>query len=195
MRERVAGQMVAYWQSLRAGRQAPRRSEIDPRRIEALLPYTLVLEWQPDGPVRIRLAGAHVTGLMGMDMRGMTLESLLEPEERARLTAEAAEVFASPAILEADLCSDGRGRLPLRARMTLLPLTSDRGEVTRALGCLVAEGVVGMPPRRFAIERLCLRAVDAVAAPVTQAAPQGFAEEAATFTPASGVRHLRLVKG
>ncbi len=195
MRERVAAQMAAYWESLREGRPAPRRSEIDPRRIEALLPYTLVLELRSDGPVRIRLAGAHVTGLMGMELRGMPLESLIEAEARARLAAEVAEVFARPALLEADLRSDGRGRLPLRARMALFPLTSDRGEMARALGCLVAEGVVGLPPRRFTFERLRLRQVGTVAAPAPQAVPPGLAEEAADFAPAPAARHLRLVKG
>lgn len=195
MRERVAAQMAAYWESLRAGRPAPRRSEIDPRRIEALLPYTLVLEWRPDGPVRIRLSGAHVAGLLGMELRGMPLESLFEPEARATLAVEVAEVFARPALLDAYLRSDGRGRLPLRARMALFPLTSDRGEMTRALGCVVAEGVVGLPPRRFTIEWLRLRPVGSVPAPTPQVAPSGFVEEAPAFAPAPATRHLRLVKG
>ncbi|PKP84573.1 MAG: hypothetical protein CVT80_07395 [Alphaproteobacteria bacterium HGW-Alphaproteobacteria-2] len=195
MRERVAAQMAAYWESLRAGRPAPQRSEIDPRQIEGLLPYTLVLEWRPDGPVRIRLAGAHVTGLMGMELRGMPLESILEPEARATLAAEVAELFARPALLDADLLSEGRGRLPMRARMALFPLTSDRGEMTRALGCIAAEGVVGLPPRRFTIERLRLRPVGTLAAPMPHAAPAGLAEEASAFVPAPAARHLRLVKG
>lgn len=195
MRERVAAQMAGYWESLRAGRLAPYRSEIDPRRIEALLPFTLVLEWRPDGPVRIRLAGAHVTGLMGMELRGMPLESILEPEARAALAAGVAEVFARPALLDADLRSEGRGRLPMRARMALFPLTSDRGEMTRALGCVVAEGVVGLPPRRFIIERLGLRPVGTVVAPAPQVVPSDLAEEAAAFAPAPATRHLRLVKG
>ena len=33
--------------------------------------------------------------------------------------------------------------------MLLLPLRSDLGDVTRALGCLIAEGEIGQGPRRF----------------------------------------------
>lgn len=192
MRDMLASQMLDYWTGLRAGRPVPCRSEVDPRRIEALLPHALMLEHVTDGPPRIRLAGTQPCALMGMDLRGMPLTAMLEPGARDRFAALAGGVFDGPAVLDCDLATGDDG-LPLRARLLMLPLTSDKGAVTRALACLAAEGVIGLPPRRFGL-------LDARLSPVGTAAP-GLAEPATGFVPApprgpaAGGGHLRLVKG
>jgi len=194
MREPITGRLLDYWESLRDGRIVPPRAAIDPHRIEALLPYTLILEYAENAPARIRLAGAHPVALMGMELRGMPAEALVVPEARREFAAHVARVFAGPETAEADLHAGAPGQMPLAARLILLPLTCDRGLVSRALGALVAERVAGTPPRRFAPLRWRMSPLAAGSA--AQAAQDaGFAEQPSDFRPAPGARpHLRLVK-
>ena len=115
---------------------------------------------------------------------------------------------AVPATATVELMSERRvGKPELTARMVLLPLKSDLGDVTRVLGCLVTKGETGRTPRRFAAQSLKLRHIGALVRdsqreeeePVAQPLAH-LAEDRAEFTPrrpagAEGKPgHLRLVK-
>ena len=52
-------------------------------------------------------------------------------------------------VLLAGISEVNDGRPQLHGRMLILPLKSDLGDVTRALGCLVTAGESGRGPRRF----------------------------------------------
>ena len=88
----------------------------------------------------------------------------------------------------------GIGKPPLEARMLLLPLRSDFGEITRILGCFETHGSIGRAPRRFNVLRTELINVADRASPKTpqetlnllrQESPSasGFAERPARFKP------------
>lgn len=142
----------AHWESCRKGHDVPARTDIDPRRIEPLLAQTFIAERIAPGAVRLRIAGMHLNDLMGMEARGMPLCSFIAPSDRADFALRLVYLFDGPAILRLDLYSRaGLGRSALGATMMMLPLRSDLGDVSRALGCLVAHGPVGRPPRRFDI--------------------------------------------
>ena len=97
--------------------------------------------------------------------------------------------------------------------MVLLPLKSDLGDVSRVLGCMVAQGDIGIVPRRFDVtDRQVMQIVAGapwrpMAQPASpgQEVPQatgqkpasGMAEEASPFAPKSDKRrppYLRLIK-
>ncbi|WP_233489017.1 PAS domain-containing protein [Rhodovulum sp. 12E13] len=152
MRFPVLGDLESYWQGLRGDRLLPARSEVDPRRIEDALEYAFILERIAPGMARFRLAGMHLNDLMGMEVRGMPLTSFFVPEARKRVSAALEQVFDAPAIARMSLAGEsGIGRPGLDARLLLLPLKSDFGDVSRALGCLSTVGPVGRAPRRFTI--------------------------------------------
>ena len=71
-----------YWQRLRAGRAMPRRQDVDPLEIWALLPYVHVTEWHtnPDR-VFIRITGTEIVATAGLEMRGRWLSELHPNEE------------------------------------------------------------------------------------------------------------------
>lgn len=191
-------QVRAYWEALRAGRIVPLRSEIDPRGIEKALEFAFVLERVAPTVARFRLAGLHLNDLMGMEVRGMPLTALFTPGARPALAEALETVFRGPSIAEFDLRAEGGwGRPALAARLVILPLQSDLGDVTRALGCLVTDGRIGRVPRRFEIQAARQTAIAAGSPPTAQGAvhTRGLAEAAAQFTPARpGERvHLRLV--
>lgn len=72
-------QVESYWEALRGTRMMPKRSEIDPRGIESALEYTFILERIAPGMARLRIAGSHLSDLMGMEVRGMPLTSFITP--------------------------------------------------------------------------------------------------------------------
>jgi len=193
--------MRAYWEALREGRDMPARADIDPRGIENALEHAFIAERIAPGIARFRIAGMHLQELMGMEVKGMPLTALMEPETRTSFAADLERVFARPAIVEFALHSPaGFGRPGLDGRMLLLPLRGEDGAVSCALGGLAMAGKVGRAPRRVEPVQIRLTPVEA-AQPAVDAkspAPQasGFAEPPATFAPAAPAPrpYLRLVK-
>ncbi len=189
-------QAEAYWTALLGDSDIPMRSQIDPRGLENILEYTFILERIAPGLARFRLAGSHLTEIFGMEVRGMPLTALFEPSARDQVSRHLDAVFAAPAIAELSLESAGKlGRMRLQARMILLPLKSDLGDVSRALGVMVSDGAIGVTPRRFALTKDRVRPVAELRNPaprnVRQRELAGFAEEATEFK--SAASHLRLV--
>ena len=145
-------QIEAYWQTQRRGRLVPARSDIDPRGLTGVLEYAFVLERISSGLARFRVAGAHLRNLVGMEVRGMPLSALFTPEAREPLSDMISAAFDTPAIIRADIVSQGGfARAPMEGAMVLLPLRSDLGDITRILGGLSLSGEVGRTPRRLEI--------------------------------------------
>lgn len=187
-------QAEAYWTALLTGQGVPMRSQIDPRGLENILEYTFILERIAPGLARFRLAGSHLIALMGMEVRGMPLTALFDPDARVEIKDRLEQVFSGPEIVEFGLVSAGSlTRSRLQARMILLPLKSDLGDVSRVMGVMVSDGTIGATPRRFTISDKRSKPVSDLAEPVRHALnePAGFAEDQAGFK--SPVRHLRLV--
>ncbi|MBC7478777.1 MAG: PAS domain-containing protein [Pseudorhodobacter sp.] len=211
----MLAEVRAYWEGLRRSGELPVRDDIDPRGIAGALENTFLLERVAPGVARFRLAGMQLHDLMGMDVRGMPVTALIDPAGRARMTDQLETVFAGPGTLEVWLEAErGIGRPALEARMLLLPLTSLRGTVDLALGCLAIHGALGRTPRRFVISgivgtkierrinpdpRKVERDTPERRDPVPVASLPGMAEIGLTFTPAFAPRpprgkpNLRLV--
>lgn len=205
-------QVEAYWEALRGLRMMPKRSEIDPRGIENALEHAFVLERIAPGMARLRIAGSHLGDLMGMEVRGMPLTAFITPGGRRQMSDALEEVFQRPAICEIRMSAEtARDKPAMDARMLLLPLKSDLGDVSRVLGCFVAHGEVGRSPRRFDIIGTQIKPITAPLAPETETESQpkapaaktpaepGFAEGQKPFKRDSGaargdVPYLRLVK-
>lgn len=190
-----------YWQSLCGSHEVPLRSQIDPRGMQNALEFAFLAERIAPSMAKLRVAGAHLSDLMGMEVAGMPLSSLIAPESRERLGLAVTQLFADPAILRIGLQAEsGFGKPALEGELVILPLRSDMGDVSRALGGLVTTGRIGRTPRRFNITRIevtpALEGI-AEATPVSGPSPApsiGFAEEAAPFESAPGKGpHLRLV--
>lgn len=148
--EHILHELRSYWDSLRNGRAIPARAEVEPRAIRRTLDYAFILERIAPGAARFRLAGRHLIDLMGMEVRGMPLCALFDTGSRGRLSDVLETVFRGPQIARIRLEAPASyGRPKLAGSLLLLPLRSDLGDVTRALGCLVSEGEIGQTPRRF----------------------------------------------
>jgi len=208
-------QVESYWEAVRGARLLPKRSDIDPRGIEQALENAFILERVTVGIARLRIAGNHLNQVMGMEVRGMPLTSFFTPAARAIVAEQLEVVFQTPAICSFSLTSAAAaGRPALEARMILLPLKSDLGDVSRVLGCMVAKGDIGTAPRRFDVVKKNVLQIAAGTLPMrgtindppvekqpdpelTQQLQTGMAEEQAAFDAAKPKRsapYLRLVK-
>lgn len=153
-------QVEAYWEALRGDRLMPSRSEIDPRGIEQALEFAFIVERIAPGIARMRVAGNHLSDILGMEVRGMPLTALFVPDDRRRLSDALEEVFETPAVATFALtASHGTSRPSLEGRMHLMPLKSDLGDVSRILGCIVVQGDFGTTPRRLSIADMQIRPI------------------------------------
>ena len=204
-KEKNLAAFVTYWSSMRKGNAVPRRTDIDPRGIESLLENAFIAEKIAPGLARLRIAGTHLSDLMGMEVRGMPISAFISPEQRELLSELLVDVFDRPAIVKINLESPaGVGRRALKGTLLMLPLRSDLGDTSRALGCFLTDGLIGRTPRRFDIISHSVEAIaDADPKPV-EPVPQpvrepGFAEAPRTFDKApqkhpSERPYLRLVQ-
>ena len=189
-------EMRAYWESLRKGRAIPDRADVEPRGIRSGLDYAFILERIAPGAARFRLAGRHLIDLMGMEVRGMPLCSLINPTFRGRLSDVLESVFKAPQIAEMRLSAEGGYARPaLNARMLIMPLKSDLGDISRALGCFVSEGEIGRGPRRFDLLSDEISPV-IPGALILEPSPSaaGFTEPAAPWKPAAMPPRPRVVE-
>ena len=126
-------QAEAYWAALRDEAEVPKRSQIDPRGLENILEFSFILERIAPGIARFRLAGQHLTRLAGMEVRGMPLTAFFTAAARTHISAALENVFSEPAVAEVTLTGEGpSGHTGIEARMILLPLKNELGEVNRA---------------------------------------------------------------
>ncbi|OED48010.1 diguanylate cyclase [Rhodobacteraceae bacterium (ex Bugula neritina AB1)] len=194
-------QAEAYWTALRRGDDVPSRSQIDPRGLENILSNTFILERIAPGIARFRLAGSLVNEMAGMEVRGMPVTAFFTADARKQLSSAMEHMFDTPATVELELQVEGpRLKTPREARMLLLPLRSDLGDISRVLGVLVADDATSVTSQRFSITSIEMRAVGKPeGAPAIKAKPRedskeearaeaiqpnpGFAETQARFKP------------
>ncbi|UWQ64341.1 PAS domain-containing protein [Leisingera caerulea] len=153
-------QAEAYWTALRRGDDVPSRSQIDPRGLENILSHTFILERIAPGIARFRLAGSTVNDMAGMEVRGMPITAFFTTDARKQLSSAMEHMFETPAIVELELQIEApRLRTPREARMLMLPLRSDLGDISRVLGVLVADEGDTATSQRFSISSIEMRAV------------------------------------
>jgi hypothetical protein len=185
-------QVEAYWSALRDGAAVPKRTQIDPRGLENVLEYAFILERIAPGVARIRLAGQHLNQLAGMEVRGMPLSTFFSSSGRAHLSAALEHVFEAPAVAELILKGKPKfGRPAPEARMILLPLRDENGQVNRAIGVLVADDPKAHAKLSLSVVDTALRPVSGFQHSETPRAVAGVPQENAPVVPMRA--HLRLV--
>lgn len=197
MQDPILREVWRYWESLRAGRIAPLRRELDPGSIATVLENSFILERAAPGVTRYRLAGLALCDLMGMELRGMPADALIRDSARREYGAALDRVFARGDIAEIRLCQPDLGP-DARAEVLVLPMRDDFGRLNRALGAMIAspQALVAAPCRFDITEVGHTRVVTTGADPFAPVAPTGLREAAARFdapAPRRTPGQLRLV--
>ncbi|MEJ6388490.1 PAS domain-containing protein [Gymnodinialimonas ulvae] len=141
--ERIVS-LMRYWDHLRAGRPVPARIEVSPASIARHLSRVCILERPRAGTVRIRLAGATLSGRMGMELRGMPFRSLFEVDDRAQAMDAAETAIVTPSISILSLERADHTGPQHEAQMAILPLSDTQGGLTRAIA-LYSETATATP--------------------------------------------------
>ena len=173
-----------YWNTLRAGRKTPLRSDIDPRDMDCDARNLFILENLGRGNIRFRLAGTAIVEAFGIELRGMNARAIMSTASRESFTALISEVLEDPSVGYARLrdASDDTALWEIN----LLPLRSDFGMIDRVIGCLhPLNGPTRRntgAPLRFRIEHMSAEPIEATVRELSLPTPvQEFAETAAPF--------------
>jgi len=100
--------LYAYWDTLRAGRAAPERSELDPGAIRAILGDVMILEGGGPHRYAVRLAGTRICSLMGREIRGRAFVEAFAPGDWSELHALLDATVASAAPTVANVIGDNQ---------------------------------------------------------------------------------------
>jgi hypothetical protein len=71
-----------YWNRLRDGRPAPKRTEIEPADVKRLLADTFILERDTRNEAVFRLAGTRLCAVYGRELKGFSFPSLWQDKDR-----------------------------------------------------------------------------------------------------------------
>ena len=193
--------LFQYWNRLRDGRFAPKRTEVEPADIKTLLADTFILEKDSRGEGVFRLAGTRLCAVFGRELRSFSFHSLWREQDSPLITRLVHGVFKSKNVVVITLEGASRNGRTNPFEMLLLPL--DGGiENPRCLGVMSA----GEKPFWLGADPVCevrietVRVVDADREPlflknrpaieVPSLAPRDLSASI-TGRPASGARQIR----
>lgn len=138
MRQTVSNALYAYWNEVRKDRLAPRRFEIDPARIAALLPDTFIIERIDGETSRFRLAGTRICDVFGVEFRGVNVFDLFSDEDRTTLQRQISVIALHGAVGRFVIAANTATTLTAKFEMSLMPLVHTREIVDRFLGSIAA---------------------------------------------------------
>ncbi len=150
MQQRTSELLYAYWNEVRGERFAPRRFDIEPAQLGAVLSETFILECEDTGKITFRLAGTKICDTFGREFRGSDFFALVQAADREQLKVYVGEVrsLGSVMVMEAEASVAGFG--PARFEIVVLPLVHTGTNISRLLGSITAID----PPHWLGSERL-----------------------------------------
>ncbi len=129
--------LFQYWNRLRDGRPAPRRTEVEPADIKALLADTFILEKDTRGEAVFRLAGTRLCAVYGRELKGFSFPSLWREKDQRLMARLIQGVFRQKSVLL--LGFEGFSRTGRSNRFEMLALPLDGGaQHPRCLGLISA---------------------------------------------------------
>jgi len=208
MRQDGSIQLFHYWNRLRKGRPAPKRTEIEPSDIKTLLADTFILEKDARGEAVFRLAGTRLCAIYGRELKGFSFPSLWKEKDQRLIARLAYGVFAMKSVVVISFMGVSRNGRANPFELLLLPLDGG-SESPRCMG-IMSTGEkpfwLGADPVREAqIESV--RVIDPdrepmflknrPAIPVPGLVPSDSAVRGSSIAPGSGrrIRHLVVLDG
>lgn len=137
MRDAVSQHLYTYWNEIRGTRLAPKRFEVEPSRISAILPDTFVLERIDTATSRFRLAGTRICEAFAAEFRGLNIMDMFGEEDRITLERQISVIARQGAVGLFIVTATTESGKQARFEMLLLPLVHTRESVDRLLGALV----------------------------------------------------------
>ena len=200
--------LFQYWNRLRDGRPAPKRTDVEPADIKTLLADTFILEKDTRGEAVFRLAGTRLCATYGRELKGFSFPSLWREKDQRLLFRLVDGVFRQKSVIVLGyegLSGNGRSN-----QFELLVLPLDGGvENPRCLGIVSAAEKpfwLGADPIADAIidtirvvdpdkEPVFLKNRPAISVPPLAPTGLGPPETISEFSRARRIRHLVVLDG
>jgi hypothetical protein len=134
MKHKNSHLLVGYWSRLRAGREVPDQTDIDPRSLKRLLSYTFILDCEnPARPV-YRLAGTALCERFGFELKGTGFLANWEAQSSLSLAPllRQALKMRQPVCLSSIAATADNGMVELETVLT--PVSFNGGEARRFFG-------------------------------------------------------------
>src|SRR5580693_4559008 len=134
MKHKNSHLLVGYWSRLRAGRDVPDQTDIDPRALKRLLSYTFILDCEnPARPV-YRLAGTSLCERFGFELKGTSFLAHWEAQSGLSLGQLLRQSLKTgqPVCLSSIAATADNGMVELETILT--PVSFNGGEATRFFG-------------------------------------------------------------
>lgn len=129
--------LFQYWDRLRAGRPAPKRTEIEPADIKSLLADTFILEKDVRNTAVFRLAGTRLCAIYGRELKGFAFASMWTEKDQGLVGRLAHGVFLSKSVVVVSFEGVSRGGRLNAFELILLPLDGG-AEHQRCLGAVTS---------------------------------------------------------
>lgn len=138
MKHKSSNVLFEYWNSVRDGRFAPNRFEIEPVKIADVLPDVFILECPDISTYRFRLAGTRICSSLGHEMRGKNLLDYWTGDDKEAVHNLLHNVASDGAgiLIEFECTNGDRERAVFE--MLVLPLVHSGKRVNRMLGSIGA---------------------------------------------------------
>lgn len=200
--------LFQYWNRLRHGRPAPRRTEVEPADIKALLADTFILEKDTRGEAVFRLAGTRLCATYGRELKGFSFPSLWREKDQRLVSRLMQGVFDQHSAVLVSYEGMSRGGHSCRFELLALPLNGG-AEHPRCLGVVSAaekpfwlgadpitdaaiESIRVIDPDK---EMAALKNRTAITAPSLAPTELEHANPSGVFGGARRVRHLVVLEG
>lgn len=127
--------LFQYWNRLRDGRPAPRRTEIEPADIKSLLADTFILEQDARGEAIFRLAGTRLCATYGRELKGYAFPLIWSRRDQRMVSRLAQSAFHEKAVAVVTFEGISRSGRKNPFEMVVLPLEGGLGS-PRSLGAI-----------------------------------------------------------
>lgn len=176
-----------YWNRIRGTRKVPRRLEIEPSRLAAILPESFILERVSSDNFRFRLAGTRLCEQFGRELRGCNFLDGWEDDDRSTLRRRLASVSEDGAVGLFEFEAYGHRDEAVHFEVLIVPLIQN-DTIDRFLGTMSTRDWPIWLGRERLERRLLLRH--------TLIWPDGQLPKASVFRPLvlADLRNARLVR-
>lgn len=137
MKQDASVELFHYWNRLREGRPAPKRTEVEPAEIKSLLADTFILERDTRGEAVFRLAGTRLCAAYGRELKGFSFASLWRTRDQRLLKRMLDTIFTENTVVVVSYDGISASNRSLAFELVILPLDSSN-ESARGLGLITA---------------------------------------------------------
>jgi hypothetical protein len=149
MKHAASRELYAYWDERRGSRPAPERADIEPGAIRHVLGDAFILGLDARAGHPFRLAGTRICALFGRELKNEPFIGLWTAASQPTITSLIAILDAEKVGTVAGVTARNADGEPIDLELLLLPLSSTRPSLARALGVLaplIAPKWLGLSP-------------------------------------------------